>query len=73
VFTRSVRNLKGVEVLAMDEVEVYHVLKYKWCVLERGVVDGVSADAGRSVEFFSMEGVEEALLDEQAAALSQVA
>lgn len=66
-FTRSVRNLPGVEVLGMDEVEVYHVLKYKWCVLERGVVDGITEmeEGAAGEEVFSMEGMEQALGDMQ--------
>lgn len=63
-FTRSVRNMEGVEVLSMEEVEVYHVLKYKWCVLERGVVDGISELEGE--EAFSLEGLEGALMDVEA-------
>lgn len=52
--------MKGVEVLAMDEVEVYHVLKYKWCVLEKGIVEEVTQmEEGQEVggEAFSLESL----------------
>ncbi|KAK8869761.1 50S ribosomal protein L4 [Kwoniella newhampshirensis] len=41
-FHRVVRNIPGLEVMSTDEVEVYHVLKYKWLVLEGGAVDALS-------------------------------
>lgn len=63
-FKRSVRNLEGVEVLAMDEVEVYHVLKYKWCVLEKGVVDAISEVQEEGAEF-DLQGMGEAVQDIQ--------
>jgi large subunit ribosomal protein L4 len=38
-FERVVRNIEGVEVLDIEDVQVWHLLKYRWCVLERDVVD----------------------------------
>jgi large subunit ribosomal protein L4 len=43
-FTRVVRNLPGVEVLGTDEVTVWHVLKYRWIVMEGAAVDAVSEE-----------------------------
>lgn len=49
-FERVVRNIEGVEVLDIEDVQVWHLLKYKWCVVERDVVDVLagedSVDAG---------------------------
>ena len=38
-FERVVRNIEGVEVLDIEDVQVWHLLKYRWCVMERDVVD----------------------------------
>lgn len=48
-FIRNVRNLPKVEVMQIDEVEVYHVLKYQWCVMETGVLEGIEASANEAV------------------------
>jgi len=41
-FERIVRNIQGVEVLDIEDVQVWHLLKYRWCVMERDVVDILS-------------------------------
>ncbi|OCF41299.1 50S ribosomal protein L4 [Kwoniella heveanensis CBS 569] len=41
-FHRVVRNIPGIELMSTDEVEAYHVLKYKWLVMEGGAVDAFS-------------------------------
>jgi hypothetical protein len=43
---RVLRNIPGVEVMSTDEVEVYHILKYKWLVLEGEAVDMMSTKKG---------------------------
>jgi large subunit ribosomal protein L4 len=43
-FERIMRNIEGVEVLDIEEVQVWHLLKYKWCVLEKDVVDVLSGE-----------------------------
>jgi hypothetical protein len=45
-FARCLRNIPGVEIMSTDEVEVYHILKYKWLVLEGGAVDYLSSMKG---------------------------
>ncbi|WWD15964.1 50S ribosomal protein L4 [Kwoniella shandongensis] len=52
-FHRVVRNVPGIEVMSTDEVQVYHVLKYKWLVLEGGAVDALSG-----FEILEDEGLE---------------
>jgi hypothetical protein len=32
-FARPLRNIPGVEIMSTDQVEVYHVLHYKWVVM----------------------------------------
>ena len=50
-FTRAVRNLEGIEVLPLDQVQVWHVLKYQWTVLESGVVEALEpAEAAEEPE-----------------------
>ncbi|WVQ98782.1 50S ribosomal protein L4 [Kwoniella sp. CBS 9459] len=41
-FHRVVRNIPGIELMSTDEVEAYHILKYKWLVMEGGAVDAFS-------------------------------
>ncbi|WVF72205.1 50S ribosomal protein L4 [Kwoniella sp. CBS 6097] len=41
-FHRVTRNIPGIEVMSTDEVEAYHILKYKWLVMEGGAVDAFS-------------------------------
>ncbi|WVW83016.1 50S ribosomal protein L4 [Kwoniella bestiolae CBS 10118] len=41
-FHRSIRNIPGVELVSTDELQVYHVLKYKWLVMEGGAIDALS-------------------------------
>jgi large subunit ribosomal protein L4 len=45
-FERVVRNLQGVEVVELDELQVYHVLKYKWVVMERETAEVLSGLQG---------------------------
>ena len=40
-FQRAVRNMDGIEVMSLDEVQVWHVLKYQWTVLESSVVEAL--------------------------------
>ena len=46
-FARVVRNIPGVEIMSTDDVEVYHILKFKWLVLEGGAVDSIATHAGQ--------------------------
>jgi large subunit ribosomal protein L4 len=41
-FQRVIRNIEGVEVLDIEDVQVWHLLKYRWCVMERDVVEILS-------------------------------
>jgi large subunit ribosomal protein L4 len=41
-FERVIRNIEGVEVLDIEDVQVWHLLKYRWCVMERDVVEILS-------------------------------
>ncbi len=47
-FARVVRNIPGIEILSTDEVEVYHILKYKWLVLEGAAVDAITQQKGQA-------------------------
>ncbi|WWC69394.1 mitochondrial 54S ribosomal protein uL4m [Kwoniella pini CBS 10737] len=38
-FEKSIKNLKNVELLCIDQVEVYHILKYKWLIMEGDSID----------------------------------
>ena len=46
-FARPLRNLPGVEIMSTDEVQVYHMLKYRWLVLEAGAVDILTLTKGQ--------------------------
>lgn len=46
-FALPLRNLPGVEVMSTDEVQVYHILKHRWLVLEAGAVDILSLQKGQ--------------------------
>ena len=46
-FARVVRNIPGVEIMSTDDVEVYHILKFKWLVLEGGAIDSIATHAGQ--------------------------
>jgi large subunit ribosomal protein L4 len=59
-----VRNIEGVEVLSLEEVQVWHVLKYQWTVLESSVVQALEPeesgeDAEGSEEFSDEAEVEQ--------------
>jgi hypothetical protein len=41
-FERVIRNIEGVEVLDIEDVQVWHLLKYRWCVMEQDVVEILS-------------------------------
>jgi large subunit ribosomal protein L4 len=41
-FERVIRNIEGVEVLDIEDVQVWHLLKYRWCIMERDVVEILS-------------------------------
>lgn len=52
-FYRAVRNIEGVEVLSLEEVQVWHVLKYQWTVLESSVVQALEPEeSGEDAEGF---------------------
>jgi large subunit ribosomal protein L4 len=63
-FTRAVRNIEGIEVLALDEVQVWHVLKYQWTVLESSVVQALEPETGEEAEVEEEEYNEEENEDE---------
>ena len=46
-FAIPLRNIPGVEVMSTDEVQVYHILKHRWLVLEAGAVDVLSLQKGQ--------------------------
>ncbi|WWC61058.1 mitochondrial 54S ribosomal protein uL4m [Kwoniella dejecticola CBS 10117] len=41
-FARNIANLTNVELMSVEEVEVYHILKYKWLVMDGESVDFLS-------------------------------
>ncbi|WVQ70009.1 50S ribosomal protein L4 [Kwoniella botswanensis] len=41
-FHKSIRNIPGLELISTDELQVYHVLKYKWLVMEGTAIDAIS-------------------------------
>lgn len=47
-FARVVRNIPGIEILTTDQLQVYHVLKYKWLVIEGSAVDAIIKQKGQS-------------------------
>ena len=47
-FARPLRNIPGVEIMSTDEVEVYHMLKFRWLVMEGGCVDAIAKQAGQA-------------------------
>ena len=47
-FARPLRNIPGVEIMSTDEVEVYHMLKFRWLVMEGGCVDAIGKQAGQA-------------------------
>lgn len=63
-FERVVRNIQGVEVIDLEDLQVWHVLKYKWCVMEREVVEALTA---MEMGLESIEGFEDDLDLESAA------
>ncbi|ORY27173.1 ribosomal protein L4/L1 family-domain-containing protein [Naematelia encephala] len=40
-FGRVIRNIPGIDMLSTDEVQVYHVLKYRWLVVEGDAIDAL--------------------------------
>lgn len=46
-FARPLRNIPGVEIMSTDEVETYHLLQYRWVVMEADCVDALSRHAGQ--------------------------
>ena len=59
-FARTVRNIPGVEILSTDELEVYHVLKYRWLVMEGAAVDAIIRRKGHPSIDEEELGVDEA-------------
>lgn len=57
-FERCLRNIQGVDVMNLEDVQVYHVLKYKWCVMEREAVEALSA-MEMGLEMLGEEDVDE--------------
>lgn len=66
VFERIVRNIQGIEVLNLEDVQVYHILKYKWCVMEQEAVEALSA-MEMGLEAFEGLELEEGLSESAAA------
>ena len=48
-FALPLRNIPGVEIMSTDEVEVYHILKYRWLVMEGDAVDTMCCHKGQVV------------------------
>ncbi|ORX39948.1 ribosomal protein L4/L1 family-domain-containing protein [Kockovaella imperatae] len=46
-FALPLRNVPGVEIMSTDEVQVYHILKHRWLVLEAGAVDILALQKGQ--------------------------
>lgn len=66
VFERVIRNIQGVEVMNLEDVQVYHILKYKWCVMEKEAVEALSAMEMGLEAFEGLELGEEEVLEESA-------
>jgi large subunit ribosomal protein L4 len=47
-FARPLRNIPGVEIMSADEVEVYHLLKHRWVVMEGDAIDAIQAHKGQA-------------------------
>ncbi len=47
-FARVIRNIPGVEIMSTNEVQVYHVLKFKWLVMEGSAVDAILRQKGQA-------------------------
>lgn len=63
-FERVMRNIEGVEVLDIEDVQVWHLLKYRWCVMERDVVEilsGGEEEAGMEMTDLDMSNAGEQL------------
>ena len=46
-FARPIRNLQKVEFLSTEELQVYHILKYRWLVMEGGAIDALALQKGQ--------------------------
>lgn len=66
MFERVTRNIQGIEVMNLEDVQVYHILKYKWCVMEKEAVEALSA---MEMGLEAFEGLE---LEEQEALAESV-
>jgi len=67
-FERVIRNIEGVEVLDIEDVQVWHLLKYRWCVMERDVVEILSGgeEVGMEMSGLDMANAGEELAQETA-------
>lgn len=66
VFERVNRNIQGIEVMNLEDVQVYHILKYKWCVMEKEAVEALSAMEMGLEAFEGLDLAEEEALEESA-------
>ena len=56
-FARVLRNIPGIEIMSTTEVEVYHVLKFQWLVMEGSAVDAIVQGKGhRPVGQLELDG-----------------
>ena len=46
-FALPLRNVPGVEIMSTDDVQVYHILKYRWLVMEPGAIDSIVRQKGQ--------------------------
>jgi large subunit ribosomal protein L4 len=68
-FERVIRNIEGVELLDIEDVQVWHLLKYRWCVMERDVVEilsGGEEEVGMEMADLDMASAGEELAQETA-------
>ncbi|EIW69443.1 hypothetical protein TREMEDRAFT_71627 [Tremella mesenterica DSM 1558] len=57
-FERAVRNLPGVEVMSIDDVQVYHIIKFKWLIMDKAAVDDVVSRLGGETAIQGLVGDE---------------
>ena len=51
-FHRTTRNLPGIEVLSLEDMQVWHILKYKWLVIEGSAIDVLAGyEVGTELDF----------------------
>lgn len=55
---RCLRNIPGIDILPVEDLAAYEVLRRKWTVMDVSAVEWLAARAGQSELFESVEGVE---------------